>query len=84
MSETTPVNPFAPESAPGVQVIILMRIYDVLMALLQESNEEMHDKLDALHESGQVAWSLPYLDLKARPEDDPSPTDESEESVPGS
>lgn len=59
------VNPFSADQAPGVQVVILMRIYDVLMALLQNADEELHDKLDAIHESGQLAWSLPSLNLDA-------------------
>lgn len=61
--------------------MVLMRIYDTLMALLQATDTELHDKLDEIHESGQLAWSLPYLDLKAdasKPNDPDGSLDPSE------
>jgi hypothetical protein len=78
------MNPFDPETAPGVSLVVLMRIYDALMALLQATDEEAHDKLDAIHESGEVAWSLPFLDIKPDTPDDKSEDDAnaSSESVP--
>jgi hypothetical protein len=56
-------NPFSPQNAPAVNLIVSMRIYDALMALLQTQDEETHDRLNALHEAGKVAWSVPWIDL---------------------
>lgn len=62
-------NPFSPEEAPGVLVIIGMRIYDVLLTILAEQNESAADKLAALHEDGKLLGPLPKLNIPA-PEDD--------------
>jgi hypothetical protein len=40
------------------------------MALLQSQDEALHDTLDALHESGKLAWSLPSLNLDEPTEPD--------------
>lgn len=77
--DITPINPFDAEHAPGVSLTVLMRIYDALMALLEATDQDMHDRLDAIHESGGLAWSLPFLNLKGD-----TPDTESEESVPPS
>ena len=71
-----PINPFDKDSAPGVQLVVLMRCYDALMAILQATDMQSHNDLDAIHESGGLAWSLPFLDLK--PESAPA---ESEDAI---
>lgn len=74
-------DPFSPETAPAVNLIVSMRIYDALMALLQATDEEAHDMLNALHESGKVAWSLPWISL-SESEGDTYRTDEDPDYVP--
>lgn len=67
MSELEPPvednNPFSDTNVKQVQLVVLMRIYDVLMALLQESDAELAGQLHALHEQGKILGSLPWLDL---------------------
>lgn len=55
-------NPFSQELAPGVSLIVHMRIYDVLVALLRESNKEVAEKLVELHASGKILGPLPVFD----------------------
>lgn len=71
--ERVGLDPFAPENAPAVSLIVSMRIYDALMALLQTQDEELHDMLNKMHESGKLAWSLPWINISS---------DESEDFVP--
>ena len=56
-------NPFDPQVAPGVSLIVQMRIYDVLLAMYREQNEEAAAKLAELHATGRILGSLPVLDL---------------------
>jgi hypothetical protein len=57
------VDPFAPEHVSGVQLIVLMRIYDVLLGIYREHNEEYAERLAELHNGGKVIGPLPWLDL---------------------
>jgi hypothetical protein len=59
-------DPFTPENAPAVQLIVLMRIYDVLLGLFAEANKEHADKLVELHNNGGVLGPLPWLDLTSK------------------
>jgi hypothetical protein len=56
-------DPFSPENVDGVQAIILMRIYDVLLGLYREQNAEYAERLVELHEAGKIMGPLPWLDL---------------------
>lgn len=68
-SRTQGVDPFAPENVGAVQLVVAMRIYDALMALLQATDAAAHDQLNEIHESGGVAWSLPWIDLTSPDEE---------------
>lgn len=56
-------DPFSPVNCPKLSLVVQMRIYDVLMAILNEQNTEMADTLDRIHAAGKVAGALPYIDL---------------------
>lgn len=53
---------FAPQNAPGLSLVALMRIYDVLMNLLGTSNPAAHNQLNKLHAEGRLEYSLPVFD----------------------
>lgn len=61
--ESVDSDPFSPLNAPKLQLVVSMRIYDVLMALLNETNGEVADNLHAIHSRGKVIGSLPFIDL---------------------
>jgi len=52
-------DPFDATNAPGVSLIVLMRIYDVLMALLDEQNADKAAELLQLHATGALAGTTP-------------------------
>lgn len=56
------LDPMSPEYAPGLSLIVLMRIYDVQMALLAESNPERAEALARLHANGGVLSAMPWID----------------------
>lgn len=56
-------DPFSPENVGKLQLVVNMRIYDALMALLNETDPEAAAKLHQLHASGKVLGSLPWLDV---------------------
>jgi hypothetical protein len=55
------IDPFAPEHVAGVQLVVSMRIYDVLMALLDKQAPARADALSELHKAGLVLGSPPQL-----------------------
>lgn len=55
-------NPFDYRVAPGVSLIVQMRTYDVLLAILREQNTEAAEKLVQLHAEGKVLGPLPVFD----------------------
>ena len=57
------VSAFGPETAPGLTLVTLMRIYDVLLAQYRLSSPEGAKRLHDLHAEGKILGSLPYLDL---------------------
>jgi len=63
------LNPFSPNNAPGLTLVVLMRVYDVGMALLNEQNSEAARKLHELHSEGKILGSEPYIDLTAEATD---------------
>jgi hypothetical protein len=56
-------NPFSAEEAPGVQLIVQMRIYDCLIALLTVADEELADNLLAAHAQGKIVTPLPAFKM---------------------
>lgn len=65
VSENEPVaydtdnDPFNANNAPGISLIVLLRIYDVMMALLKESNADVARELLQLHTTGALAGTTP-------------------------
>lgn len=62
-SGTEDNDPFSPNNVGKVQLIVLMRIYDVLMAQLGKDHPEAAEALNDIHSNGKILGSLPYLDL---------------------
>lgn len=56
-------DPFAPQNAPGLSLIVLMRIYDVMLAQFREENPEGAKRLRELHAQGKILGPLPSIDL---------------------
>lgn len=61
-TETPQYSPFGPEEAPGIQLIVQMRIYDVLMAIYTNLDKEGAADLMEIHTKGGVIGSLPVFD----------------------
>lgn len=62
--DTIDIDPFSPEFSPKLSLIVLMRLYDVQMAILNEMNETMAARINEIHEHGGIVGSLPWLDLR--------------------
>lgn len=60
----TDLDPFSPTNAPALQLLTLMRIYDVLMAKLAAEHPMAAEKLDEIHSNGKLMGSLPWLDME--------------------
>lgn len=60
-SESTTFDAFSPTNAPGVNLIVNMRIYDVLMAIYTHLDKEGATDLLKLHQSGVVLSSAPMF-----------------------
>lgn len=58
------LDPFSPENCPKLSLVVQMRIYDVLMALLNEKNPDVATALEHVHERGGIVGVLPYIDLR--------------------
>lgn len=52
-------NPFDPAIAPGLSLIMLLRIYDVQMAQLTALNKGAAAKLHEVHANGGIVGPLP-------------------------
>lgn len=59
--EATAFDAFSPTNAPGVNLIVNMRIYDVLMAIYTHLDKEGATDLLKLHQSGVVLSSAPMF-----------------------
>lgn len=59
MAELEDDSPFDPENAAGLSLIVQMRLYDVLMAVLNKIDPETADRIYDAHEKGQIISSLP-------------------------
>ena len=55
-------DPFAFPNAPGLNLIVNMRIYDVLLGLYLEKNPERAKALMDIHAAGKILGSLPTYD----------------------
>ena len=54
-------GPLSSDEAPGVQLIVQMRIYDALMGILTHLDAETAEALADLHRSGGILMSSPRL-----------------------
>lgn len=52
-------DPFSPEIAPGLTLVVNLRIYDVLMAILKENNPDAAREILELHSNGGLAGTMP-------------------------
>jgi hypothetical protein len=52
-------SPFSSENAPGLNLIVNMRIYDVLMGLYMEQAPEKATALMEMHAEGKILTALP-------------------------
>jgi hypothetical protein len=74
MSEEDNYDPFGKDVTQAL-LITNMKIYDVLMALLGETNPSVADKLDELHTGGRIMGLSPMFrefldhDLEKLPDD---------------
>lgn len=57
-------DPFSIENAPGVSLIVQMRIYDTLMALLTVQAPEKATALFEAHAAGKIVASLPLFNME--------------------
>ena len=56
------LDPLSPEYAPGLSLVVLMRIYEVQLAILREANPEVAERLLNLHAEGRISTPMPYVD----------------------
>lgn len=56
-------DPFDAETAPGLSLIVLMRIYDVQMALLAKTDPDAAEALYEAHAKGHIIGPLPAIDM---------------------
>jgi hypothetical protein len=54
-------NPFSEANAPVMNFIMTARIYDVLMALLHESNESVAESILKMHNEGHILMPPPWF-----------------------
>lgn len=57
------MDPFGEANVKQVSLIVHMRIYDALMALLETQDEIKATELHKLHKEGGIMYSLPIIDL---------------------
>lgn len=57
-------DPFSAENAPGVSLIVLLRIYDLLGAILTNLDHEQATALLEMHKQGRVFLDYPWLDTR--------------------
>lgn len=60
VEEDDALNAFGPENAPGVSLIVLMRIYDVLMALLRNQDAAVAKDILEKHSQGLLLGPSPW------------------------
>lgn len=62
-NESSYDDPFSPENSAKLSLVVNMRIYDALMAILHETSPESAERLNKIHEEGGLLCSLPWLDI---------------------
>ena len=62
-NESSYDDPFSPENSAKLSLVVNMRIYDTLMAILHEIDAESAERLNKIHEQGGLLCSLPWLDI---------------------
>lgn len=67
-NEEEGLDPFSPQAVGAFSLIALMRLYDVGMALLNETSPEVAARLAHLHAQGKVIGHFPSLDMEAETE----------------
>lgn len=55
-------SPFGPNEAPGINLVVNMRIYDVLMAIYTHLNAQGAQDLMNIHAKGGILGTLPLFD----------------------
>lgn len=60
-SEDEVLDPLSPENAVGLSLIVQMRIYDALLALLRDADPSTAENLVKLHASGGLLGPMPYI-----------------------
>ena len=63
VEESEGMDPFAPENIGIVQTIVLMRIYDLLGAILDNLDPEVAEEIVNRHSAGKITGPFPSLDL---------------------
>lgn len=69
MTKNAPVDnetndPFDYKNAPGIQLIVLLRIYDLLAGIYSELDNEKAAGILDLHSKGKLFLPLPYIDIE--------------------
>lgn len=59
--ETASQDPLAPENIPVVQLITILRIYDILGALLNKLDPKMAEEVLNGHENGKILGPSPRI-----------------------
>lgn len=59
MSELKDNDPFTPENAVVWQLIVQMRIYDVLMGIMNKLDEKSADIIYEAHQAGRLVSDFP-------------------------
>ena len=59
LEEQIDKGPFHPDNAAGLSLITQMRIYDVLLALLNHFDEDTANSIYEAHLQGMIVSSLP-------------------------
>jgi hypothetical protein len=65
-------DPFDAANAPGVSLIVLMRLYDVLMGLYSEQNPTKAQALMELHARGGILLPVPFFDSSVTLDEQPN------------
>lgn len=60
MAELKDNDPFNAANAPGINLIVSMRLYDVAMGIYTEMNPERAAVLEELHAAGGILLDLPH------------------------
>lgn len=59
--DETPIDPFAPDNIGVLHFVVQARIYDVLMALLQEQNGASAKNILEMHSQGLLIGPQPFF-----------------------